>query len=155
METGLGRAYWERHQASWLDQTAPAPEGPWPAGQGPWLAPPAWWWPFALWLLPALAAGHPSPAPAAPAFLQHRAVRDGQVGAGRGRPARRRGHPAPGGTTCTYAVGTNSLGVQVTFLQVPWPAFEAVEQDYLKGGAMKVDGVGQPAFAVASRTHDL
>ena len=30
-------------------------------------------------------------------------------------------HPVPGGTTCTYAVGTNSLGVQVTFLQVPWP----------------------------------
>ena len=58
---------------------------------------------------------------------------------------------APGGTSCTYAVGTNSLGVQVTFLQVPWPAFETVEQDYLKGGATKVDGVGQAAFAVASR----
>lgn len=61
-------------------------------------------------------------------------------------------HPVPSGTTCTYAVGTNSLGVQVTFLQVPWSAFLAVEQDYLKGGAMKVYGVGQPAFAVASRT---
>jgi hypothetical protein len=61
-------------------------------------------------------------------------------------------HPAPSGTTCTYAVGTNSLGVQVTFLQVPWSAFEAVEQDYLKGGATKVYGVGQPAFAVTSRT---
>jgi hypothetical protein len=49
-------------------------------------------------------------------------------------------------------VGSNSLGVQVTFLQVPWPAFMAVEQAYLKGGAMKVYGVGQPAFVVAART---
>jgi hypothetical protein len=61
-------------------------------------------------------------------------------------------HPVPSGTTCTYSVGTNSLGVQVTFLEVPWPAFQAVEQDYLKSGAIKVYGVGQPAFAVASRT---
>jgi hypothetical protein len=58
---------------------------------------------------------------------------------------------APGGTTCAYAVGTNSLGVQVTFLQVPWPAFETVEQDYLKNGAVNVPGIGQAAFAVASR----
>jgi hypothetical protein len=47
-------------------------------------------------------------------------------------------------------VGTNSLGVQLTFLQVSWSAFEAVEQDYLKGGALKVDGVGQAGFVVAT-----
>jgi hypothetical protein len=48
-------------------------------------------------------------------------------------------------------VGTNSLGVQITLLQVTLPAFEAVEQDYLKSGAIKVSGIGQAAFAVSSR----
>jgi hypothetical protein len=57
-------------------------------------------------------------------------------------------HPVPSGTTCTYAVGDNGLGVQVTFLHVPWPAFEAAEQDYLKDGATRVSGIGQAAFAV-------
>ena len=60
-------------------------------------------------------------------------------------------HPVPSGTTCTYAVGSNSLGVQVTFLPVTLAAFEAVEQDYLKGGATKVPGLGQAAFALAPR----
>ncbi len=62
-------------------------------------------------------------------------------------------HPVPSGTTCTYAVGSNSLGVQITFLQVTLPAFEAVEQDYLRSGAIKISGIGQAAFAVGPRNN--
>jgi hypothetical protein len=101
---------------------------------------------------PAMAAGRPAAAPVTlpscsivPSWTVRSAL-------GQDAQAPVETHPVPSGTTCTYAVGTNSLGVQVTFLQVPWSAFLAVEQDYLKGGAMKVYGVGQPAFAVASRT---
>jgi hypothetical protein len=60
----------------------------------------------------------------------------------------------PGGTTCTYAVGANSLAVQLTFLTLAYSAFQAVENDYLKTGALRVDGIGQAAFAVASGNGD-
>jgi hypothetical protein len=100
----------------------------------------------------ALAAGRASPAPAA--LPSCSIVAPGTIRSVLGVAAEPpvETHPVPSGTTCTYAVGANSLGVQITFLQVSWPAFEAVEQDYLKGGAMKVDGLGQAAFAVSSRT---
>ncbi len=100
----------------------------------------------------ALAAGRPYPAPAASPSCS--LVPPVMVRSALGEPAQApvEAHPVPSATTCTYAVGTNSLGVQVTFLQVSWSAFEAVEQDYLKGGAMKVDGLGQAAFAVSSRS---
>jgi len=107
---------------------------------------------------PAMAAGRPAPVPgpaaAAATLPSCNIVPSWTVRSVLGQDAQAavETHPVPGGTTCTYAVGTNSLGVQVTFLQVPWPAFESVEQDYLKGGALKVYGVGQPAFAVASPT---
>ncbi len=100
---------------------------------------------------PALAAGHPSPAPADLASCSVLPAVTVRSVLGEAAQPAVQASTAPGGTSCTYAVGTNSLGVQVTFLQVPWPAFETVEQDYLKGGATKVDGVGQAAFAVASR----
>ena len=100
----------------------------------------------------ALAAGRPSPVPAPSPSCS--IVPPGTVRSALGEPAQSpvESHPVPSATTCTYAVGTNSLGVQVTFLQVSWSAFEAVEQDYLKGGAMKVDDLGQDAFAVSSRS---
>ncbi len=100
---------------------------------------------------PALAAGHPSPAPADLASCSVLPAVTVRSVLGEAAQPAVQASTAPGGTSCTYAVGNNSLGVQVTFLQVPWPAFETVEQDYLKGGATKVDGVGQAAFAVASR----
>ena len=99
---------------------------------------------------PALAAGRPSPGPAdlpSCTILPAWTIKS-VLGEAAQPPVQ--ANPAPGGTSCTYAVGTNSLGVQVTFLQVPWSAFETVEQDYLKGGATKVYDVGQAAFAVAS-----
>ncbi len=102
--------------------------------------------------VPALAAERPSPAPAAAPSCS--LVPPGTVRLALGQPAQSpvEAHPVASATTCTYAVGTNSLGVQVTFLPVSWPAFAAVEQAYLKGGAMKVDGLGQAAFAVSSRS---
>ena len=80
----------ERHQASWLDRTGPGSQGPWPEGRGPWLAPPAWWRRFA----PGCSRpGRRSPvARRRPTWLLAVSCpRDGQVGAGRGRPACRPG----------------------------------------------------------------